>query len=129
MNDDDRELFRKALDNLPSDIGKAKFGGALRPRKQRDSRPIAAHDAVLDLHGMTRTAAVARLNAVLERANGKRRRILVITGRGNRSEDGVGVLREAVARYLETTGAHFVREYGSAAPEFGGEGAFDIVTR
>ena len=129
MNEEDRELFRKALDNLPADIHSAKFGGAPPPRKPERSRPKPTHDTVLDLHGLTRTEAVARLQTTLEITKGKRRRILVITGRGNRSEDGVGVLREAVARFLETSGSRYIREYGGAAPEFGGDGAFDIVTK
>lgn len=129
MNEDDRELFRKALDNLPADILNAKFEGAPRPKKPDRSSPRPAHDTVIDLHGMKRAEALARLQAVLERTKGKRRRILVITGRGNRSEDGIGVLRDAVARYLDTSGAQYIREYGAAAPEYGGDGAFEILTK
>ena len=129
MNEDDSELFRKALENLPEDIHNAKFGGASEPPRPVRSRPKPVHDSVIDLHGLTRTEAIDRLRIILAWAKGKNRRILVITGRGNRSEDGVGVLREAVARFLETTGAHYIREFSSAAPEFGGGGAFDIVTK
>ncbi len=128
MNEEDRELFLKALDNLPANLRKAKFGGASEPRKRGRTRPKTVHDTVVDLHGVTREEAVARVQTVLARAKGKHRRILVITGRGNRSADGVGVLREAVARFLETGGACYIREYGFAAPEYGGEGAFDILT-
>lgn len=126
MDKKDRELFLKALDNLPEDLVHAKFDGAPARRPPKRSKPKAVHDIVVDLHGFTRADALARLRNVLERARGKQRRILVITGRGNNSEDGVGVLREAVARFLETEGSCYVREYGPAAPEFGGAGAFDI---
>lgn len=129
MNEDDRELFQKALDNLPSDIRSAKFGGFTGPEKRRRDRSKPVHDIVLDLHGMTRKTALVRLENTLSLAKGKRRRILVITGRGNRSEYGIGVLRDEVARYLETAGARYIREFGFAASEYGGDGAFDLLTK
>jgi DNA-nicking Smr family endonuclease len=127
MNDSEREMFLKALDNLPKDIQSAKYGSVFGGEKP--ARPRAVHDLTIDLHGCTRDQALSRLQGVLSRANGKRRRILVITGRGNNSEGGVGILRTAVEDYLQKEGSRYVREYGSAAPEFGGDGAFDILTK
>ncbi|MHB9029837.1 MAG: Smr/MutS family protein [Candidatus Latescibacterota bacterium] len=129
MDDKDRELFLKALENLPKDVQFAKYGGMPERPKKEPTRPKTVHDLVIDLHGVTRAEALARLRTVLERTRGKHRRILVITGKGNNSEEGRGVLRETVARFLETSGAAYIREYKYASPEFGGEGAFDIRTK
>jgi DNA-nicking Smr family endonuclease len=129
MDEKDREFFLKALDNLPKDVQSAKYGGLPDQPKKEPTRPKTVHDTVIDLHGVTRAEALARLRTALKRARGKNRRILVITGKGNNSEEGRGVLREAVARFLETAGAAYIREYGYASPEFGGRGAFDIKTK
>lgn len=128
MDERDRKLFLEALENLPKDLSRAKFDGAPARERPAAARPRSVHDTVLDLHGNTRETALARLRTALLRARGKGRRILVITGKGNNSEDGIGVLREAVVRFLETEGAAYIREYGVAAPGYGGDGAFDILT-
>jgi DNA-nicking Smr family endonuclease len=127
MKDSDRELFLKALDNLPKDIQSAKYES--NPPKEKLTRPRAVHDLTIDLHGCTRDQALARLRGVLIHAKGKRFRILVITGRGNNSEGGIGILKKAVEGYLQKAGSPLVREWGIAAPEFGGEGAFEIISK
>jgi DNA-nicking Smr family endonuclease len=127
MNDSERELFLKALDDLPKDIQNAKYG--TNPGTEKQTRPRAVHDLTVDLHGFTRDRALVRLRGVLSRAKGKHLRILIITGRGNNSEGGVGILSKAVEEFLQKSGSPFVREYGRAAPEFGGDGAFDILTK
>jgi DNA-nicking Smr family endonuclease len=127
MNERERELFLKALDNLPKDIQSAKYGSL--PDTVKPTRPRAVHDLTVDLHGYTKDRALFRLRIVLNRAKGKGLRILVITGRGNNSEGGVSILRQAVENYLQKAGSPFVREYGPATPEFGGDGAFDIRTK
>lgn len=127
MGDHDREIFLAALENLPDDLCRAKFDGA-RPeaRKPRAVGPKKVHDAVIDLHGFTREEALSRLRYVFHRMRGRNWRILVITGRGNHSGDGVGVLRDAVVHFLETEGGAYIRDYGQASPEYGGSGALDI---
>jgi DNA-nicking Smr family endonuclease len=127
MNDSERELFLKALDNLPPDIQSAKYDS--NPEAEKSTRPRAVHDITVDLHGFTRVRSIARLRSILNRAKGKHLRILVITGRGNNSEGGTGILRKAVEDFLQKSGSPFVREYGPAAQEFGGDGAFDIITK
>ncbi len=129
MDKNDRDLFLEALEQLPKDVLHAKFdGGPECPKPKRD-HPKSVHDMVIDFHGSTRIQALTRLRAVLEHAKGKKYHILVITGRGNNSEEGYSVLREAVARFLDTAGAPYIREYAYASPEFGGDGAFEILTK
>ena len=92
-------------------------------------------DGRLDLHGMTRDAAHARLLdfLALSRATG-RRTVLVITGKGGaRARDGTktgGVLRCEVPLWLATPpfGQH-VAGLEPAAPGHGGDGALYVRLR
>jgi DNA-nicking Smr family endonuclease len=128
MNEKDRKLFLKALDNLPKDILSAKYDSAPVEDKPA-ARPRRVYNMTVDLHGFTKEQAITRLKNILTHSKGKHLRILVITGRGNNSENGIGILRKAVEDYLNKAGASYVRVYNKAAPEFGGEGAFDIKTK
>ena len=55
------------------------------------------------------------------------RKISIITGKGLHSEDGVGVLRDAVIRVLDESGA--VSEKFSAPQSAGGSGALWIILK
>ena len=83
----------------------------------------------LDLHGMTREAARARLLDFLSmsRATG-RRTVLVITGKGSLA--GQGVLRREVPLWLATAPfAALVAAVDEARREHGGEGALYVRLR
>ena len=84
--------------------------------------------AILDLHGYTVSEAESRVKAFLGecRDNGLRK-ISIITGKGLHSEDGVGVLRDAVIRVLDESGA--VSEKFSAPQSAGGSGALWIILK
>jgi len=88
-------------------------------------------EAKLDLHGMTQSEAHAALIRFLERAQmGKLKTVLVVTGKGLRADGRVGVLRNAVPRWLnEAPMRAFVHAFDHAAPQDGGEGALYIVMR
>jgi len=126
----DKELFIDALKNLPSDIINAKYGGYIHHKKEQsktfDDSPF---DKTVDLHGLTKREALVVLRNTLTSVRGKRHKILVITGRGNNSEGGHGVIREAVINFLEKAGSLFVREYRFASKKNGGDGALEILTK
>ena len=84
--------------------------------------------AILDLHGYTVSEAESRVKAFLGecRDNGLRK-ISIITGKGLHSEDGVGVLRDAVIRVLDESGT--VSEKFSAPQSAGGSGALWIILK
>ena len=84
--------------------------------------------AILDLHGYTVSEAESRVKAFLAecRDNGLRK-ISIITGKGLHSEDGVGVLRDAVIRVLDESGT--VSEKFSAPQSAGGSGALWIILK
>jgi len=54
--------------------------------------------------------------------------VLIVTGRGNRS-DGEAVLRTEIERYLAQEAAAWVTEWGRAPARYGGEGALVVFLR
>ena len=88
-------------------------------------------EARLDLHGFDKSAALEALKGFLERAYvGGKKTVLVITGKGLRKGGEVGVLRQAVPRWLNTEPVRqWVHAFDHASPRDGGEGALYIVMR
>ena len=124
----DMDLFLDAINNMPDDVHCAKFDGFIRGKKRHSSPPKKVFDIIIDLHGMKKDEALEKIGYTLKRARGKGQQILVITGRGNNSEDGVGVLRKAVRYYLDRDGSRLISGYCPAPPKHGGEGAIIILT-
>jgi DNA-nicking Smr family endonuclease len=90
-----------------------------------------AAEAELDLHGL-RVAEVERAVSEFVRAQQRRGRryVLIITGKGTRSEGGVGVLGEALAQALSSGGAApFVLAFASAHARHGGTGAVAVLCK
>lgn len=124
---DDLDCFLEALDNLPDDIVSAKFDGA-PPRKPRSRKKKAtSFDDTIDLHGMTADQALTALEYALNNRRGCGRTLLVITGRGNNSENGVAVLRDRVGLFLDKNCGRLVREYYQAPGRCGGDGAYIVI--
>lgn len=125
-----QELERLKLDvrfedSIPDEEIKPLSGNRLRQLK----RGIVDLDRQLDLHGLTREEAVDALQEFVAAAQrGGEKAVLVITGRGNRS-DGPPVLQQAVAGWLRDQGRAVVIEYAPAPKEFGGSGAFVVFLR
>ncbi|NQW01475.1 MAG: Smr/MutS family protein [Rhodospirillales bacterium] len=88
-------------------------------------------EARLDLHGMTQVEAHRSLLGFMERAHaGGKRSVLVITGKGLTRHGDIGVLRQAVPRWLnEPPIRAWIRGFDYAAPADGGEGALYILLR
>ncbi len=88
-------------------------------------------EARLDLHGMTPAAAHDALLYFLDRARARGlKTVLVVTGKGLRADGRIGVLRQAVPRWLnEPPMRPLVHAFDHAAPGDGGEGALYIVMR
>lgn len=85
-------------------------------------------DARLDLHGHVQATAHRALESFLERSfyDGDRT-VLVITGKGNRGTGQVGVLKEAVPRWLNQAPIRdWVTGFSYAAVKDGGDGALYI---
>jgi len=82
----------------------------------------------IDLHGLTQAEAHRALNAFLEASTAAgKREVLVITGKGTRRDGSIGVLRQAVPRWLnDYPNRALVVAFSHAAPKDGGEGALYV---
>jgi len=85
-------------------------------------------DARLDLHGHVQSTAHRALETFLERSfYDGHRTVLVITGKGKRGTGQVGVLKEAVPRWLNQSPIRdWVTVFSYAAVKDGGDGALYI---
>ena len=99
----------------------------LADRLKRGRLPI---DATLDLHGMTQSEAHAAVQAFVARSIERgRRTLLIVTGKGRR-ENGGGVLKSALPRWLnEAPLREGILALAQARPEHGGSGAFYLLLR
>lgn len=82
----------------------------------------------IDLHGMVQDEARPALERFIENAwyEGKRE-VLVITGKGTRADGSIGVLRQAVPRWLnEAPNRLRITAFTHAAAKDGGEGALYV---
>ena len=99
-------------------------------RIRRGALPI---DARIDLHGFTREEAFRRLTRfIAESQMAGRRLVLVVTGKGRRTEDGmaVGVIRREVPLWLSRPpNAARVLDTAPAQPRDGGDGALYVYLR
>ena len=97
--------------------------GLLIQLKKGQIRP----QAKLDLHGMSQAEAHAALLSFLHRAaKAKKRCVLVITGKGERSAKH-GVLRRALPHWLEAHDiAPLIQACEPAAKQDGGHGAYYV---
>jgi DNA-nicking Smr family endonuclease len=96
-------------------------------RIRRGKMPI---EAQVDLHGCTQEEALLAVNEFLEESwNGRRRLVLLITGKGT-ARDGGGVLRSAVPRWI-TEGRFRSCLVGISAADrrHGGDGAVYVMLR
>ncbi len=91
-------------------------------RITRAQMQAARSEAVLDLHGLARLDAVEALREFLgTAAAGGLHKVLVIHGKGLHSEDGRGVLSDAVREVLSKN--RNVEAWGQAPNQQGGRGA------
>jgi DNA-nicking Smr family endonuclease len=124
--------------------GKGHFDWSFHPDYQeggaeRKNRPLIKKlrrggfsvQAELDLHGLNKAEAYARLEVFLKEC--VRRKILcirIVHGKGKRSENHVPVLKGMLPRWLSTKRiAPYIVAFTSAAPTDGGVGATYVLLR
>ena len=85
----------------------------------------------IDLHGMNQKQAYLELNSFIQNSfNTKKRCVLVITGKGNKLDGSIGVLRSAVPRWLnEEPNRSCVLAFSYAVPKDGGEVALYVMLK
>jgi len=104
------------------------LGRRMRARVARGKEGI---DARLDLHGLTQNEAHAALLRFLRSASARGARlVLVITGKGQRSDGEGGVLRRQVPHWLKLAEFRsYVIGFEPAHAAHGGEGALYVRIR
>ncbi len=115
----------------PADPAKDGIPGLDKRAVRSLRRGTVAIDGRLDLHGLTQAVAHQRLGKFLARAqdNGFKM-VLVITGKGLKLDGSVGVLREAVPRWLgEAPNRARILGFTHAAQNDGGTGALYVRLR
>lgn len=134
IDDKDKKMFIEAIsakswDVIPKqeeqDDNRPSTSSRMRRLKKGNIRPSEE----LDLHGLAKDEAIARLSMFLASAYARgREAVLVITGKGNNSPDGP-VLRSAVAKWLAREGQKLAVEFHTAPRELGGSGAYIVFLR
>ncbi len=101
-----------------------------QPRRMRKvRRGQLLPEAQLDLHGLGRETARQKVEYFIDNAIFHGLRIvLIITGRGNHSENKP-VLRTSIENYLTEEASEKVIEWGRAPQRLGGEGALVVFLR
>jgi len=114
----------------PPELAPGRIAGVDKRLAVRLKRGQLAIEGMLDLHGLTQEEAHRQLDGFLAlSANGGRRCVLVITGKGVwRSESGI--LREMVPRWLnEAPNRARVLAIATAQPRHGGSGALYVLLK
>jgi DNA-nicking Smr family endonuclease len=125
------DFFEKWLDEHPPEPKEASIPGPIdhktQAAEQRRKLRKAKPQAQLDLHGMTRKEAIARLDEffVMSRRKGLKK-VLIIHGKGKHSTDG-GVLKKTAIEYFQKS--RYAGEFGSPGKELGGSGATWVIVK
>lgn len=101
-----------------------------RGRERRVKRGQVALERTLDLHGMNQDQARAAVGAfVRQAAAGGCRCVLIVTGKGRRSEgEGSGVLKQRLPQWLSEL-KPIASSFAQAHHRHGGAGAFYVFIR
>ena len=131
-----RESFSSILSQYEKRAPEKTFDEIMKEKEEKKEKPqltisklrTMMPQATLDLHGYTLEEAEKAVKAFLDECvENKLRKISIITGKGLHSEDGKGVLRDAVSAMLDSSDA--VREKNSAPLSAGGSGALWIILK
>ena len=112
----------------PQDLSHGSAAGLDKRSLARLRRGMLPIEGTIDLHGMTQAEAHSALHAFIVGSHQRGRRcVLVITGKGSRSE---GVLRNAVPHWLNLPATRsLVLAFTYATPVHGGAGALYVLLK
>ena len=125
---EDEEMFLSAIENLDcTNHSKKSIYDKKTNYKFKPNVKNAIPKDRLDLHGDTREIALHKIRKFIsESKRNKLSPILIIHGKGFRSENGIAVLKDLVEYYIATEGKHYIK-YSSDAPSHLGGGGAKII--
>lgn len=132
-----KKEFSKILDNFDSKKKEVKTfeeiikeKGDVAEKREHTISQLRAMlpQATLDLHGETQAEAEHKVKDFLSDCRAHNiRKISIITGKGLHSENGQGVLRDAVLKVLDSDGG--ISERGSSPRQYGGDGNLWVILK
>ena len=125
ISEEDRNMFLSAIENLDcTNHSKKSIYDKKSNYKFKPNVKNASPKDRLDLHGCTREIALHRIRKfILESKKNKLSPVLIIHGKGFRSENGIPVLKDLVEYYIATEGKHYIKYSSDAPSNLGGSGA------
>jgi DNA-nicking Smr family endonuclease len=124
----DALLMQTALTEPAKNQSHVQIDKRTEKRVRKGEMPI---DGTLDLHGLRLENAHNKLRQfILSSYQQRKRCLLVVTGKGKRSEDGIGVIKASFPVWLSAPDlSDKVLQFYPAQPKHGGEGAFYVFLR
>lgn len=121
----DKEIFLNAIKNLDcSNHIKNTNNIEKKYSKFKPNLKNVIPQDTLDLHGLTRERALHSVNKfIFEAKRNKLKVILIIHGKGFRSENKISVLKDLVEYYIATEGKYYIKYSTEAPARLGGGGA------
>ena len=124
-SEEDKEMFLNVIKNLDcsnhiknlteTKKNYSKFKPNIKTVKPQDS---------LDLHGLTRERALQSIKKfIFEAKKNNLKVVLIIHGKGFRSENKIAVLKDLVEYYIATEGKYYIKYSVEAPARLGGSGA------
>ena len=124
-SEEDREMFLNAIKNLDcSNHIKNTYNDKKVYSKFKPNIKNAKPQDSLDLHGLTRERALQSIKKfIFESKKNNLKIVLIIHGKGFRSENKIGVLKDLVEYYIATEGKYYIKYSVEAPARLGGSGA------
>lgn len=125
-SEEDEKMFLNALKNLDCANHIKNTYEDKREKKSRfkpNLKNVKPQDT-LDLHGLTRERALHSVKKfIFESKKNNLKTVLIIHGKGFRSENNIAVLKDLVEYYIATEGRHYIKYSAEAPARLGGSGA------
>lgn len=121
----DKEIFLNAIKNLDcSNHIKNTNSIEKKYSKFKPNLKNVIPQDTLDLHGLTRERALHSVKKfIFEAKRNKLKVILIIHGKGFRSENKISILKDLVEYYIATEGKYYIKYSTEAPARLGGGGA------
>ena len=124
-SEEDREMFLNYIKNLDcSNHIKNTYNDKKVYSKFKPNIKNAKPQDSLDLHGLTIERALQSIKKfIFEAKRNNLKIVLIIHGKGFRSENKIGVLKDLVEYYIATEGKYYIKYSTEAPARLGGSGA------